>query len=108
MAAIEDYLSDPACGQVGEMTLRRLGLADEPDWSVGFVSAASGIVLAARFVALALDGVPDPSEFRMFFLGAGSTAVSRGARKIACRICGQAEALASFARRWPSASTLNG
>lgn len=69
VAAIEDYLADPACGQVGEMTLRRLGLGDNPDWSVGFVSATSGIIVAARFTALAMSGIRDPAEFRLFFLG---------------------------------------
>jgi molybdopterin/thiamine biosynthesis adenylyltransferase len=101
LAAIDDYLADPACGQVGEMTLRRLGLRDEPDWSVGFVSAASGIILAARFTALAISGIPDPAEFRLFLLGAGSTAMSQGVRKEACRVCGPAETAVRFLKRWP-------
>jgi len=101
VAAIEDYLADPACGQVGEVTLRRLGLGDNPDWSVGFVSAASGIILAARFTALAMSGIPDPAEFRLFLLGAGSTAVSQGFRKTECRVCGQPDTAMRFSKRWP-------
>ena len=56
-AAIEEYLVDPICGRVAEAELRRLGVDGTSDWSVGFVSSAAGIMLAAFFTKCALNGL---------------------------------------------------
>lgn len=100
MAAIADYLADPACGVVGEAALRRLGLNDQIRWAVGFVSAAAGIMAAARFARLALDGPPVDPEARLYFLKAGSLSTSSSARKSDCPVCGQPDAARRFAQRW--------
>lgn len=100
MAAIADYLADPACGVVGEAALRRLGINNQVRWAVGFVSAAAGIAAAARFARLSLDGPPANPEARLYFLKAGSMSTSTSARKSDCRVCGHPDAERRFARRW--------
>lgn len=99
-AAISDYLADPACGLAGEHVLRRLGMESEAEWSVGFVSAAAGILAAARFAVLALQGPPSDSEVRLYFEKAGSMSTSRGQRKTSCAICGGPQTAELFAIRW--------
>lgn len=55
--AVEEYLRSRKCGEAGEQELNRFANRPEvPDFSVGFVSAASGIVLAAQFAKVALSG----------------------------------------------------
>jgi molybdopterin/thiamine biosynthesis adenylyltransferase len=55
--AVEEYLRTRKCGEAGEQELNRFANRPEvPDFSVGFVSAASGVVLAAQFIKLALGG----------------------------------------------------
>lgn len=57
IVAIERYLNDPRCGELGERELSRFVTApDHHDWSVGFVSAAAGVLLAAQLVKLAAGG----------------------------------------------------
>ena len=57
-AAIEEYLNSPTCSGPGESDLRRLGIDQGAvDWAVGFVSVAAGIILAARFIRMAIRGV---------------------------------------------------
>ncbi len=100
-AAIEDFLEHRRCGSVGETELRRLGAAiDGPEWSVGFVSAAAGVLLAARHITLVRSGPPAAAEFRLYFTGAGSVSSSTAQRKPTCDVCGPADAQARFARRW--------
>jgi molybdopterin/thiamine biosynthesis adenylyltransferase len=53
--AVEQYIADPRCGQLGEAEMEKF-TAGNPDWSVGFVSAASGTLLAAQFVKFSLLG----------------------------------------------------
>lgn len=48
LAALTGYLKRPACGTLGEHEVRRFAAYTRPDWSVSFVSAASGALLAAR------------------------------------------------------------
>jgi molybdopterin/thiamine biosynthesis adenylyltransferase len=103
-AAIEDYLVDPSCATVGEAALRRLGVEGTTDWSVGFVSVAAGVMLAAAFVRVAREGpevvFADGSEERLIFWQAPETIVSRARRKNACPVCGNLESQARFAKRW--------
>lgn len=99
-SAVADYLADPACGVIGDAALRRLGLNDQIQWAVGFVSAAAGIMAAARFARLALDGPPANTEARFYFLKAGSMSTSSTARKPDCRVCGRHDAARLFTQRW--------
>jgi hypothetical protein len=48
LGALRRYLSRPECGKLGEREVRRFAAFTRPDWSVSFVSAASGALLAAR------------------------------------------------------------
>ncbi len=103
-AAIEDYLHDPDCGHLGEAALRRLGVEGATDWAVGFVSAAAGVMLAAAFVAMIIEGVDraidEGPERRLIFWGSPAGIVSRARRKPDCRVCGDRGSQSRFARRW--------
>ncbi len=57
-AAVRAYLSDPGCGHVAEQYLTELGEMGRREFSVGFVSVASGIFLAVAMIQRAL-GVGD-------------------------------------------------
>jgi molybdopterin/thiamine biosynthesis adenylyltransferase len=55
---LREFLDDPLarCGQISGSTLRKFAAeADEVEWSVGFVSALAGVILAAEYLKLALD-----------------------------------------------------
>ena len=51
-----EHLRDPKCGQLSEDDLQRFA-AGEPMMSVGFVSVAAGVLLAAQVLRLVLSGV---------------------------------------------------
>lgn len=53
--AVEQFIADPKCGKLGAAEVEKF-TAGGPDWSVGFVSAASGTLLAAQLVKFALVG----------------------------------------------------
>lgn len=51
--ALETYLADPQahCGMIAGETLRRFaGVAEAAEWSVGFVSALAGVLLAVEYL----------------------------------------------------------
>ena len=52
--AIEAYLNAPECGKVGEAELRALALQGSPQFSVGFVSMAAGVLLASALLKLSI------------------------------------------------------
>lgn len=103
-AAIDEYLFNPSCGHAAEAELRRLGVEGTTDWSVGFVSASAGIMLAAYFARCAADGVDvtvdEHPERRLIFLGAQELSKSRARRKADCLVCGSGDVRSRFARRW--------
>lgn len=92
-AAIEECLVSPTCSGPGEADLTRLGVQGRVDWAVGFVSAAAGVILAARFIRMALRGVESElssgSEERLLFW-ADELLHSRAQRLPDCPICGGA------------------
>lgn len=103
IAAMELYLEDPDCGGPGEEELSRLGREGETDWSVGFVSVASGVIQAAeliRIVMLGTDKALDGQNevFGWFWNSGIGRSVSR--KKKRCLICGDAETKARYERRW--------
>ena len=55
--AIEEYLSRPECGKLGEGEIAKFVLDPRHDWSVGFVSVASGVLLAAKLVQSEIAGL---------------------------------------------------
>jgi len=103
-AAIDEYLFDPECGQVAEAELRRLGVEGTTEWSVGFVSAAAGIMLAALFLRCCVDGVATaPNEYperRLIFLGSQEFSTSRARRKPDCPVCGKSKVRERYRQRW--------
>jgi molybdopterin/thiamine biosynthesis adenylyltransferase len=92
-AAIEEYLSDPTCAGPGAADLAKLGVQGRVDWAVGFVSAAAGVLLAARFIRTTIRGVDaeleDGSEARLFFWTA-ELRNSKATRVPDCPTCGVA------------------
>ncbi|MBA2719040.1 MAG: ThiF family adenylyltransferase [Chloroflexi bacterium] len=104
VVAIETYLDDPACGAIGEATLRRLGVDGGVDWAVGFVSAASGALLAAQFVRAAIlgaeSGTSVGAERRLIFWGTPELIDSLARRRTSCPVCGDVERQQAFATRW--------
>jgi len=50
LQAIEEHLNHPECGQLGQQEIAKFVLDPRRDWSVGFVSVAAGVLLAARLV----------------------------------------------------------
>lgn len=61
VAAVEAFVSDPECGSLGEQELSKFD-AEIPDPSVGFVSVASGVVLAAQAIkkhGIGVDAFPE-------------------------------------------------
>lgn len=49
--AVRAYLRSPECGSLGERDVGRFrSVGPRPDWSVAFVSAASGVLTAARMI----------------------------------------------------------
>lgn len=101
--AMELYLKDPDCGTLGEAELAKLGLEGETDWSVGFVSVASGVILAAQLIRIAMLGtekaIADQNEVFGWFWNSGiGRSVSR--KKKGCLICGDSETKARYVRRW--------
>lgn len=105
-AAIDEFLSDPACGGLGEMELARLGREGEVDWSVGFVSVAAGVLLCANFVRCVIEGVPKTmssgSERRLLF-STYQIVDSQARRKPECPVCGDAALRQRWADLWGEA-----
>jgi hypothetical protein len=97
-ASIEEYLDAPKCSGPGEADLAKLGVQGEVDWAVGFVSGAAGVILAARFVRIAIRGVgaelQGGSEKRLLFW-ADELLRSRAQRLPDCPICG-----GTYAETW--------
>lgn len=108
-AAIDEYLHHPECGHVAEAELRRLGVDGTTDWSVGFVSAASGVMLAAYFVRCSIEStevaVGDEPERRLIFLGPQEVTRSRAQRKAGCAVCGDVATLERYEQRWKPKTT---
>ena len=61
---IREFLDDPVakCGQISGSTLRKFAAeGEEVEWSVGFVSAMAGVLLAAEYLKLAATATPSLS-----------------------------------------------
>lgn len=55
-AAVRSYLADPGCGHVAEQHINELGEIRRREFSVGFVSVASGIFLAVALIQRSSEG----------------------------------------------------
>jgi hypothetical protein len=90
-ASIEEYLNAPECSGPGEADLAKLGVQGEVDWAVGFASAATGVILAARFIRTAMLGaeaeLQQGAEERLLFW-ADELLRSQAQRLTDCPICG--------------------
>ena len=70
--ALEQYLTDPKCGTLGEQEIIRFHNAGrDNDWSVGFASVASGTLLAVqlvKYVLLGTEAFREGNTLRFSFL----------------------------------------
>lgn len=87
--SVKAYLADPKCGTLGEAEIARfLQTGGKPDWSVGFVSLAAGVILAARLIRNVSNGIEVTPELsghcvRMSFLNPGLR-VTKHSRRQGC------------------------
>lgn len=51
-----NHLSQPKCGTLSEQMINKFLDKSEVDWTIGFVSVASGVLLASRFLLLIMEG----------------------------------------------------
>lgn len=95
-AALRSYLARPQCGTLGEREVARFAAFTHPDWSVSFVSAACGALLAARVLThAARDDTPQElAQGDTIRLWLASPAIGRTAhrRDPRCPVCGPAAA----------------
>lgn len=92
--ALIDYLDRPVCGTLGAREMERFVMFTRPDWSVSFVSVASGALLAARALTHVASHSSEPMEaegdtLRLWLINAtmGRTAHQRDP---GCPVCGHA------------------
>jgi len=103
LQAIEDHLNHPECGQLGQQEIAKFVLDPRQDWSVGFVSVAAGVLLAAKLVQWEIAGVDaafPPARgqaLRFSFLNPGP-AISRHLHKETCVCSGKGRR--SYQRLW--------
>lgn len=96
--AIEQYMNSPQCGSLGEQELGKFSdMHTGPDWSVGFVSAAAGVILACQYVKHSIVGTASfPEEMgntlRFSFLNP-YPAWSKHRRKVDCTCQGEGRVL---------------
>jgi molybdopterin/thiamine biosynthesis adenylyltransferase len=101
--AIEAYLNDPKCGQLGEQEIAKFALDPRQDWSVGFVSVAAGVLLAAKLVQSEIGGLGATfpplrgQALRFSFLNAGPI-ITRHTRREACDCSGRGAD--AYSRLW--------
>ncbi len=92
--SLRDYLRRPECGTLGEREVHRFAAFTRPDWSVSFVSAASGTLLAARALTHVArdDAVQTQAEGDTIRLWTAAPAISRTAHLPypGCPACGTA------------------
>jgi hypothetical protein len=93
LAALTEYLTRPGCGTLGEREVQRFAAFTRPDWSVSFVSVASGALLAARALTHAGgdDSPRTAAEGDTFRLWLASATIARTAhqRNPGCTVCGR-------------------
>jgi hypothetical protein len=80
--AVEEYLSSPRCGSLGEATLRDFATRPSPEFSVGFVSLGAGLLVAATLLRNSIfqgTAPPQDSMTSFNFLNGGMLAVALGA-----------------------------
>jgi molybdopterin/thiamine biosynthesis adenylyltransferase len=97
LATLRSYLARPQCGTLGEREVARFATFTRPDWSVSFVSAACGALLAARALThAARDDTPQAlAQGDTVRLWLASPAIGRTAhrRDPLCPFCGPAAAV---------------
>lgn len=93
LVALTEYLKSPRCGTLGEWEVQRFAAFARPDWSVSFVSAASGALLAARVLTHvgSEDSGRTKAEGDTLRLWLANATMARTAHRRSpdCPVCGQ-------------------
>jgi hypothetical protein len=103
LKAIEEHLNHPECGQLGQQEIAKFVLDPRQDWSVGFVSVAAGVLLAAKLVQSEVAGIDVAfplsrgQALRFSFLNPGPV-ISWHPRKETCVCAGKGRN--SYRRLW--------
>lgn len=106
--AIEEYLRNPKCGELGEQEIAKFVLDPSREWSVGFVSVGAGVLLAAKYVQSAISGLDmafSPSRgqaLRFSFLNP-CPVITRHPRKETCDC--HTNGILTYQRLWGHPST---
>jgi hypothetical protein len=92
--ALRGYIRRPECGTLGEREVRRFAAFTRPEWSVSWVSVASGALLAARALthAARYDAAQTQAGGDTIRLWTATPAISRTAHRPypGCPACGTA------------------
>lgn len=97
LAALRSYLAEPKCGTLGEREIAKFAAFTGPDWSVSFVSALAGALLAARVVRHLVETSGDEPDARehhpdgdtvRFWLHNATWDRTHHRRRRDCPICG--------------------
>ena len=89
VAIVEEYINDSQCGHLGRAALMDFVSTPPPQFSVGFVSLASGVLLAASVFRKLLSGetIPHASGMTTFNFLNGNLGEGALARDPQCQIC---------------------
>lgn len=89
VTSIEEFMQDSHCGHLGRAALMDFVSTPPPQFSVGFVSLGSGVLLAASIFRQLLSGVVPPQKDGMttFNFLNGNLGQSALARDPQCQIC---------------------
>ena len=91
-ALVEEYIAHPQCGHLGRAALMDFVSAPSPEFSVGFVSLGSGILLAASMFRklIVVEPTPHVSGMTTFNFLNGNLGESKLARDPQCQLCSRA------------------
>jgi hypothetical protein len=89
VAIVEEYINDSQCGHLGRAALMDFVSTPPPEFSVGFVSLASGVLLAASVFRKLLAGetIPHASGMTTFNFLNGNLGEGALARDPQCQSC---------------------
>jgi hypothetical protein len=92
VAIVEEYINDSHCGHLGRAALMDFVSTPPPEFSVGFVSLGSGVLLAASLFRNLLSGetIPHASGMTTFNFLNGNLGEGSLARDPQCQICSKA------------------
>lgn len=102
-AAIEEHVSSPRCGSIGDQALTSAHHNGPTDWSVGFVSVAAGVLQSTTYLRCLIEGVDEATrEGSELFAWLNSSSVGRSyaQRKRSCPHCSDSAKQKRYKELW--------